>query len=103
MTRVGLEYVVETSHQTPVGSEDEYETGPLLITGLGQEATPLFRYRIGDVGTRSKKPCACGRSGDVFLEVDGRVEDYVLTPDGRMRRATSRAIHRRSIWWRARS
>ena len=56
----------------------------LLITGLGQEATPLLRYRIGDVGTRSKKPCPCGRSGDVFLHVDGRVEDYVLTPDGRL-------------------
>ena len=79
---VDMEYCiveVEVTEET-----DEYETGPLLITGLGQEATPLFRYRIGDVGTRSKKPCACGRSGDVFLEVDGRVEDYVLTPDGRL-------------------
>jgi phenylacetate-CoA ligase len=43
----------------------------------------LLRYRIGDVGTRSKRPCVCGRAGDVFLEVDGRLEDYVLTPDGR--------------------
>ncbi len=59
-------------------------TGPLLITGLAQIATPLFRYRIGDVGTRAKRPCPCGRPGDVFLDVDGRVEDYVLTPDGRL-------------------
>jgi phenylacetate-CoA ligase len=63
---------------------DEYETGPLLITGLGQDATPFFRYRIGDVGSRAKSPCPCGRAGDSFLEVDGRIEDYVLTPDGRM-------------------
>jgi phenylacetate-CoA ligase len=60
------------------------ETGPLLITGLGQDATPFFRYRIGDVGTRAKTPCPCGRAGDSFLEVDGRIEDYVLTPDGRL-------------------
>jgi len=82
LLHVDMEYCiveVEVTEET-----DEYETGPLLITGLGQEATPHFRYRIGDVGTRSKKPCACGRSGDVFLEVDGRVEDYVLTPDGRL-------------------
>jgi phenylacetate-CoA ligase len=82
LLHVDMEYCiveVEVTEET-----DEYETGPLLITGLAQEATPLFRYRIGDVGTRSKKPCACGRSGDVFLEVDGRVEDYVLTPDGRL-------------------
>jgi phenylacetate-CoA ligase len=70
---------VETTEET-----DDYEAGPLLITGLANDATPLFRYRIGDVGTRSKKPCPCGRPGDVFFEVDGRIEDYVLTPDGRL-------------------
>jgi phenylacetate-CoA ligase len=60
------------------------ETGSLLVTGLSQDATPMFRYRIGDVGTRAKRPCACGRAGDVFLWVDGRIEDYVVTPDGRL-------------------
>jgi len=63
---------------------DEYEAGPLLITGLAHDATPLFRYRIGDVGTRARSACPCGRAGDTFLEVDGRIEDYVLTPDGRL-------------------
>jgi phenylacetate-CoA ligase len=70
---------VETTSET-----DESETGQLLATGLSNHATPLFRYRIGDVGTRSKHPCPCGRAGDVFSHVDGRVEDYVLTPDGRL-------------------
>jgi phenylacetate-CoA ligase len=77
-----LEYCiveVETSAET-----DDVETGPLLATGLANYATPLFRYRIGDVGTRSKHPCPCGRAGDVFIHVDGRIEDYVLTPDGRL-------------------
>jgi phenylacetate-CoA ligase len=59
-------------------------TGPLLVTGLSGDATPMLRYRIGDVGTRMGKPCACGRLGDVFEHVDGRIEDYVLTPDGRL-------------------
>ena len=62
---------------------EDYVRGPLLVTGLGNNATPFIRYRIGDVGTRSKHACACGRPGDVFLDVDGRVEDYVVTPDGR--------------------
>ncbi|MGH0031494.1 MAG: phenylacetate--CoA ligase family protein [Myxococcota bacterium] len=64
--------------------DDDTETGSLLVTGLSHDATPLFRYRIGDVGTRSKRPCPCGRAGDVFLAVDGRIEDYVMTPDGRL-------------------
>lgn len=63
---------------------DAYERGPFLVTGLSNEATPLFRYRIGDSGTRLKKPCPCGRAGDVFLDVDGRNEDFVMTPDGRL-------------------
>ena len=63
---------------------DEYVRGPLLVTGLSNDATPFLRYRVGDVGTRSKHPCPCGRPGDVFLEVDGRIEDYVMTPDGRL-------------------
>jgi phenylacetate-CoA ligase len=62
---------------------DEWVRGPLLVTGLGNDATPFLRYRIGDVGTRSKRLCRCGRPGDVFLDVDGRIEDYVVTPDGR--------------------
>ena len=60
------------------------ETGRLLVTGLSHDATPFFRYRIGDVGTRLKGSCECGRVGDVFLHVDGRIEDYVVTPDGRL-------------------
>jgi phenylacetate-CoA ligase len=38
---------------------------------------------VGDVGRRARRPCPCGRAGDSFYDVDGRVEDYVLTPDGR--------------------
>jgi phenylacetate-CoA ligase len=63
---------------------DAWERGPLLVTGLANDATPLLRYRVGDIGTRSKTPCPCGRPGDVFLDVDGRIEDYVMTPDGRL-------------------
>jgi len=62
---------------------EEWVRGPLLVTGLSNEATPFLRYRIGDVGTRSKLRCPCGVKGDVFLDVDGRIEDFVVTPDGR--------------------
>ena len=36
-----------------------------------------LRYRIGDVGTRAKQPCPCGRPGESSSTVDGRIEDYV--------------------------
>lgn len=62
---------------------EDWVRGPLLVTGFANDATPFIRYRVGDVGTRSKWPCPCGRPGEVFLDVDGRIEDYVVTPDGR--------------------
>ncbi len=79
---VDMEYcIVEVE---PVEETTEWVRGPLLVTGLGNEALPFLRYRIGDVGTRAKTPCPCGRPGDSFLSIEGRVEDYVATPDGRL-------------------
>ena len=79
---VDMEYcVVEVEAEEET---DEYVRGGLLVTGLANDATPFLRYRIGDVGTRLKAPCACGRAGDVYRDVDGRNEDYVMTPDGRL-------------------
>jgi phenylacetate-CoA ligase len=68
----------------PVEETGDFVRGPLLVTGLATYATPFLRYRVGDVGTRRKRPCECGRPGEVFDDVDGRIEDYVSTPDGRL-------------------
>jgi phenylacetate-CoA ligase len=60
-----------------------WERGQLLLTGFCNDAMPFLRYRIGDIATRHLEPCPCGRAGDTFEDVDGRVEDVVVTPDGR--------------------
>jgi phenylacetate-CoA ligase len=70
---------VETTEETV-----DWVRGPLIVTSLGQPAAPMIRYRIGDIGTRSKHACPCGRPGEIFLDIDGRIEDYVLTNEGRM-------------------
>lgn len=78
---VDMEYcIVEIE---PEEDTEEYVRGPLLVTGFGNDATPFLRYRIGDIATRLKSACPCGRAGDVYRDVDGRYEDYVVTPDGR--------------------
>ena len=79
---VDMEYcIVEVE---PEEEADDQLRGSLIVTGLGNNATPFLRYRIGDVGTRLRRPCPCGRAGDAFSDVDGRNEDYVMTPDGRL-------------------
>ncbi|MBW2293620.1 MAG: phenylacetate--CoA ligase family protein [Deltaproteobacteria bacterium] len=79
---VDMEYCIVEVEE--IEETDEWVRGQLLVTGLANNATPFIRYRIGDVGTRLKGPCPCGRPGDVFLDVDGRVEDFIVTPSGRM-------------------
>ncbi|MCC6643008.1 MAG: phenylacetate--CoA ligase family protein [Deltaproteobacteria bacterium] len=64
-------------------SSADWERGELLATSLGPDAVPFLRYRIGDVGTRARGACPCGRAGESFLWIDGRIEDYVVTSDGR--------------------
>lgn len=68
----------------PIDETDDWVRGHLLITGLAPDAIPFFRYRIGDIGVRSKHPCPCGRPGEVFDSVEGREDDFVVTPDGRL-------------------
>jgi len=55
----------------------------VLGTGFANYAMPFINYRIGDVVTTHESKCSCGRHSRVFSEFDGRVEEYILTPENR--------------------
>ena len=55
----------------------------ILGTGLHNYAQPFIRYDTGDLATTSPEACPCGRHAPVITYIDGRIESYVLTPDGR--------------------
>ena len=59
------------------------EMGEIVSTGFGNYATPLIRYATGDMACISDRRCSCGRSGPIVEVLMGRVEDIVVTPDGR--------------------
>ncbi len=53
--------------------------GTMICTGLNNRAMPLIRYRVGD-----RAVARPGGDGFPIIErIEGRVEDYVRTPDGR--------------------
>ena len=62
-------------------SESEVR-GDLIATGFSNWAMPMIRYQVGDSAKWSIEACSCGRETKVIPEVEGRMEDYVLTPEG---------------------
>jgi len=56
--------------------------GELHVTTLTNFATPLIRYRLGDVVSLSSEECPCGRSLGVIGEVAGRTTDFLVRRDG---------------------
>jgi phenylacetate-CoA ligase len=67
--------VVDSETLAPVG---DGEPGELLLTNLGRTASPVIRYRTGDVVVRETSPCGCGRTlarlaGGILARTDDMV------------------------------
>jgi len=56
--------------------------GGVLLTTLVNYASPLIRYRVGDLGELAWERCACGREGPVLRNLAGREVDMLELPDG---------------------
>ncbi|NWN90425.1 phenylacetate--CoA ligase family protein [Marinobacter adhaerens] len=62
---------------------DSVDTGKLLATTLTNTQMPLLRYNLGDTATIEDKTLpTTGTPG--LLSVNGRIDDYIETSDGRM-------------------
>ncbi|MBU0548140.1 MAG: hypothetical protein KJ710_01970 [Candidatus Omnitrophica bacterium] len=60
------------------------EKGEMVITGLVNYAMPLIRYQIGDIGTLSARKCACGRGLPLVEAIEGRKDDFIKLPSGKI-------------------
>lgn len=56
---------------------EEGETGELVATTLYREASPVVRYRLGDIVTVTETACPCGRSMPA-LTCHGRTDDMLI-------------------------
>jgi phenylacetate-CoA ligase len=75
-----LEVVDDDGRALPPG-----ETGRLVCTGLINHDMPLIRYQVGDRGALASagQTCDCGRTLPIVGQIEGRLDDLVLTRDGR--------------------
>lgn len=61
------------------------EIGDFIVTGLNNPDMPFIRYRVGDRGAIgvSGSGCSCGRTLPYLSSIIGRIDDVVVTRDGR--------------------
>lgn len=60
------------------------ERGRAVVTNLHSYAMPIIRYELGDVCLPSDGTCPCGSHFPLLGIVEGRVDDMVRTPVGRV-------------------
>lgn len=58
------------------------QDGELAITPLMNYAMPMIRYRIGDRGRITKRPCQCGRGFPLLDELSGRTIESLVNHRG---------------------
>lgn len=58
------------------------ELGEVVVTSLHQYAMPFIRYKIGDMAVYEPGCCPCGRGLPRLREVVGRLQDFLVTPEG---------------------
>lgn len=68
----------------PITLPDGRKRGRIVGTGFANYPFPFIRYETGDYGTWPKDgyQCPCGRESSVIQTIEGRNEDYVITPEG---------------------
>jgi phenylacetate-CoA ligase len=78
----GLVEILDDEQDTPLPPE---ETGRLVVTGLFNADMPLIRYQTGDRGSLAPEgeKCTCGRNLPLIRKIEGRMNDLVITRDGR--------------------
>jgi phenylacetate-CoA ligase len=72
-----LEFVDDGDTVTPG------ERGEIVGTTLVNNAMPLIRYRVGDIGVPIEKQCLCGVTLPMMKLLQGRAEDFLVATDGR--------------------
>jgi phenylacetate-CoA ligase len=86
---IGFECEYEYMHIVPtvyleIEEPDKYGFGEILVTELNSRSIPFIRYKIGDKGRLLSTRCPCGRPYSLMEIHEGRIDDYIRCPDGRL-------------------
>ena len=74
-----LELVDPLGRPVPPG-----QPGEIVVTDLYSEEAPFVRYATGDLAVLSARSCPCGRALPLIERIEGRSNDSIVAPDGRI-------------------
>lgn len=60
------------------------EVGELVGTSFHNPLMPFIRYRTQDYGVLGKSECPCGRHYPIIERIEGRLQEFIVTRDGRL-------------------
>jgi phenylacetate-CoA ligase len=80
-------HIIDDSHVVEIIENDNPvnpgEKGEIIVSGLYNFAMPLLRYNLNDFGIFSPDECGCGRKWPILKSIEGRVDDYLISHEGR--------------------
>jgi phenylacetate-CoA ligase len=74
--------------------------GSVVVTDLHNDATPFVRYEVGDMAVMGHpdEPCRCGRPFPLLRSIEGRAQDVIITPRGRVSAINIQAVLDEFAW-----
>jgi phenylacetate-CoA ligase len=69
--------IVDPETKKPIDMSGGGGIGELVHTALEWEASPSFRYALGDIIELTTEPCSCGRPG-MRMRFKGRADDLII-------------------------
>lgn len=75
---IGITEIVDINGNPIIEKE-----GDVISTTLTNFTMPLLRYKIGDRAKLSNAKCSCGNHNNFINAILGRIDDIVITTDGR--------------------
>jgi len=88
MCREGHYHIFEDNVYVEIVNENNQPVSPgiegnIIVTDLNSHGFPIIRYNTGDIGSIGTSICQCGLRTKYLEKVVGRVDDYIITKDGR--------------------
>ena len=71
----------------------ENGVGEIVATGFNNYIFPFIRYRTMDIAVRSNSRCKCERNYPLLKDVEGRLQELIITETGRLISMTAINMH----------